>query len=62
MGTAKAYTFPASVRWLSGGVTQASVLGKHDLRVATPLEFRGGVEGVWSPEDLLSPPPRRATR
>ena len=53
MATTKTYRFPASVRWLSGRLTQVSVAGKHGLRVATPPEFRGGVEGVWSPEDLL---------
>ena len=50
---AKAYDFPLSVRWISGRRTVASVHGKHDLEVATPPEFKGGVEGVWSPEDLL---------
>lgn len=50
---AKAYDFPLSVRWLDGRRTVASVRGKPDLEVATPPEFKGGVEGVWSPEDLL---------
>ena len=27
--------------------------GKPVLRVASPPEFRGGIEGVWSPEELL---------
>jgi organic hydroperoxide reductase OsmC/OhrA len=51
--TARAYDFPLTVRWISGRRTVASVHGKDDLEVATPPEFRGGVEGVWSPEDLL---------
>jgi organic hydroperoxide reductase OsmC/OhrA len=34
-------------------MTCAAVSGKPALTVATPPEFRGGVEGVWSPEDLL---------
>jgi organic hydroperoxide reductase OsmC/OhrA len=50
---AKAFDFPLSVRWVGGRLTVASVQGKDDLEVATPPEFRGGVEGVWSPEDLL---------
>ncbi|HEY7693443.1 MAG TPA: OsmC family protein [Gaiellaceae bacterium] len=50
---AQAYDFPVAVRWLSGRRTIASVPGKEDLQVATPPEFRGGVAGVWSPEDLL---------
>jgi organic hydroperoxide reductase OsmC/OhrA len=51
--TAKAFEFPVSVRWLAGRRTLASVPGRHDLEVATPPEFKGGVEGVWSPEDLV---------
>jgi peroxiredoxin-like protein len=50
---AKAYDFPLSVRWTGGRRTIASVEGKDDLEVATPPEFKGGVEGVWSPEDLF---------
>jgi organic hydroperoxide reductase OsmC/OhrA len=49
----KAYDFPLSIRWSTGRRTVASAHGKHDLEVATPPEFKGGVEGVWSPEDLL---------
>jgi organic hydroperoxide reductase OsmC/OhrA len=49
----KAYDFPLSVRWIAGRRTIAAVPGKDDLEVATPPEFKGGVEGVWSPEDLL---------
>jgi organic hydroperoxide reductase OsmC/OhrA len=49
----KTYDFPLSVRWLGGRRTLVSVAGKDDLEVATPPEFKGGVEGVWSPEDLL---------
>ena len=51
--TAKSYDFPLSVRWTTGRRTLVSVSGKDDLEVATPPEFKGGVEGVWSPEDLL---------
>ena len=51
--SAKAYDFPLSVRWIAGRRTVMSVPGKVDLEVATPPEFKGGVEGVWSPEDLL---------
>jgi organic hydroperoxide reductase OsmC/OhrA len=51
--TAKTYDFPVGVRWLSGKRTVVSVSGKDDLEVATPPEFKDGVEGVWSPEDLF---------
>jgi organic hydroperoxide reductase OsmC/OhrA len=41
------------VRWKGGRVSDASANGKPALTVATPPEFRGGVDGVWSAEDLL---------
>ena len=49
----KAYDFPLSLRWLAGRRTLLSVQGKDDARGGAPPEFKGGVEGVWSPEDLL---------
>ena len=49
----KTHLFPVSVKWMGGKVTCASVDGKQELAVATPPEFHGGVEGVWSPEDLF---------
>ncbi len=51
--TIKAFRFPVSVRWRGGRLTRVSVAGKPSLEVATPPEFRGGIAGVWSPEDLL---------
>ena len=53
MTTASEHRFPVSVHWLSGRLTNATIDGKDDLLVATPPEFKGGIEGVWSPEDLL---------
>jgi organic hydroperoxide reductase OsmC/OhrA len=49
----KAFRFPASVHWRGGRLTRASAPGKPALEVATPPEFRGGVPGKWSPEELL---------
>jgi len=51
--TPRTYDFPVGVRWVAGKRTVVSVAGKDDLPVATPPEFRGGIEGVWSPEDLF---------
>jgi organic hydroperoxide reductase OsmC/OhrA len=51
--TGKTYDFPLQLRWLAGRRTIVSVRGKDDLEVATPPEFKNGVTGVWSPEDLL---------
>ncbi len=51
--TAKTYEFPVGIHWLDGRLTRASATGKPDLEVATPPEFKKGIPGVWSPEDLL---------
>ncbi len=51
--TAKTYEFPVDIHWLEGWLTLASAEGKPDLEVATPPEFKHGIPGVWSPEDLL---------
>jgi organic hydroperoxide reductase OsmC/OhrA len=53
METLKTHRFPVDVRWLEGKLTVAAIPGKEPLRVATPPEFQGGIEGVWSPEDLF---------
>ena len=49
----KTYRFPVDVHWLHDKLTVASVPGKEPLEVATPPEFQGGFDGVWSPEDLF---------
>jgi organic hydroperoxide reductase OsmC/OhrA len=51
--TAKTYEFPIGIHWLDGRLTRASAAGKPDLEGATPPEFKRGIPGVWSPEDLL---------
>jgi organic hydroperoxide reductase OsmC/OhrA len=53
MTTLKTHRFPVDVRWTGGRLTEVTAAGKPSLTVATPPEFRGGVEGVWSPEDLF---------
>jgi peroxiredoxin-like protein len=53
MSVVKTHRFPASVHWRGGRLTQAKAPGKPTLEVATPPEFKGGVEGLWSPEELL---------
>lgn len=49
----KAHRFPVSIQWQEGRLTRAAAPGKPDLEVATPPEFKDGIAGVWSPEDLL---------
>jgi organic hydroperoxide reductase OsmC/OhrA len=53
MSIVKDFRFPVSVQLVRGRETVASAPGKDELAIATPLEFHGGVAGVWSPEDLL---------
>src|ERR671931_766625 len=53
MPTVTAHRFPVSIEWQEGRLIRASSPGKPDLEVATPPEFKGGIPGVWSPEDLL---------
>jgi organic hydroperoxide reductase OsmC/OhrA len=53
MPIVKAHRFPVSIEWQEGRLTRASSPGKPDLEVATPPEFKGGIPGAWSPEDLL---------
>jgi organic hydroperoxide reductase OsmC/OhrA len=53
MTIVKSHRFPVSIQWWDGRLTQASAPGKPPLEVATPPEFKGGLPGVWSPEDLL---------
>jgi organic hydroperoxide reductase OsmC/OhrA len=53
MSIVKTHRFPVDVHWVGGRLTRASAHDKPDLQVATPPEFRGGIAGVWSPEDLL---------
>ena len=53
MSVMKEMQFPVSVRWRGGRLAHADRDGKERLQLATPPEFRGGLEGYWSPEDLL---------
>jgi organic hydroperoxide reductase OsmC/OhrA len=53
MSIVKAYRFPVSIEWRGGHLTSAKARGKPALEVATPPEFKGGIEGIWSPEELL---------
>lgn len=53
MSIVKAFRFPASVPSRGGRLTRAMAPGKPPLEAVTPPEFRGGVPGKWSPEELL---------
>lgn len=53
MTVVKAHRFAASARWHGDQITSASATGRPTLEIAEPPEFKSGVEGVWSPEELL---------
>ena len=53
MGVMKEMQFPVSVRWRGGRLTRAESGDNEPLELATPPDFRGGLTGYWSPEDLL---------
>lgn len=53
MSTMKEFQFPVSVRWRGGRLARATARSTSSIEVATPPEFRDGLAGYWSPEDLL---------
>jgi organic hydroperoxide reductase OsmC/OhrA len=53
MSVMKELQFRVSTRWRGGGLVRAESRGKEPIQLATPPEFRGGLEGYWSPEDQL---------
>ena len=53
MAVFKEMQFPVSVRWRGGRLATTKSTGKEPIEVAAPPEFRDGLAGYWSPEDLL---------
>jgi peroxiredoxin-like protein len=53
MSITKDYRYRVGVDWEGDRLTSVTSSGKPELEVATPPEFKGGLAGVWSPEDLL---------
>ena len=53
MSLMKEMQFPVSIRWRGGRLVQAEARGKEVLALATPPEFRSGIAGYWTPEDLI---------
>jgi peroxiredoxin-like protein len=48
----KIYTYHTEVKWTEQRKGVISCVGKPDVQVATPPEFKGH-EDIWSPEDLF---------
>jgi peroxiredoxin-like protein len=53
MSITKDHRYRVGVDWEGDRLTSVFSSGKPELAVATPPEFKGGLAGVWSPEDLL---------
>ena len=53
MGIVKALRFPVRARWFGGRLLRLDAPEKPAVRVTTPPELEGGLQGIWSPEDLL---------
>jgi organic hydroperoxide reductase OsmC/OhrA len=53
MSITKDFRYKVGVAWEGDRITTVTSPDKPDLAVATPPEFKNGVAGVWSPEDLL---------
>ncbi len=53
MSITKDFRYKVAVDWEGDRITNVTSPDKPELTVATPPEFKNGVEGVWSPEDLL---------
>lgn len=50
---ADAHTYTTSLKWSDTRQGVISSDGVEDIRVATPPQFPGGIEGMWSPETLF---------
>jgi peroxiredoxin-like protein len=48
----KVYMYQTTVKWMEQRKGVMSCVGKSEIQVATPPEFKGH-EGIWSPEDLF---------
>lgn len=53
MSITKDFRYRVGVDWEAGRITTVTSPDKPELTVATPPEFKNGVHGAWSPEDLL---------
>jgi organic hydroperoxide reductase OsmC/OhrA len=53
MSVFKIHRYGVRAERIEGRLLGLEAPGKPPLRVATPPEFRDGIPGVWSPEELL---------
>lgn len=53
MSIVKTLRFPVQAHWFGGRLIRLGARDKPPLRIATPPEFKHGIAGIWSPEELL---------
>jgi organic hydroperoxide reductase OsmC/OhrA len=53
MSITKDLRYKVGVAWEGNRITTVTSTDKPELTVATPPEFKNGVPGLWSPEDML---------
>jgi organic hydroperoxide reductase OsmC/OhrA len=53
MSIVKTLRFPVQAHWFGSRLIRLDAREKPPLRIATPPEFKDGIAGVWSPEELL---------
>lgn len=53
MGIINSHRFPVQAHWWGGRLVRLRAPEKPPFRVATPPEFKDGIPGIWSPEELL---------
>ncbi|TVQ67813.1 MAG: OsmC family peroxiredoxin [Balneolaceae bacterium] len=55
MQTPEEHNYSVTIEWDGGRIgTMHSAALEQKVQVATPPEFPGGVEGIWSPEHLFT--------
>jgi organic hydroperoxide reductase OsmC/OhrA len=53
MGIEETRVFPVTVEWFGGRLTRGRTAAGESLEIAASPAFDGGLEGFWSPEDLV---------
>jgi organic hydroperoxide reductase OsmC/OhrA len=53
MSVFKSHRYGVRTEWREGHLVRLEAPGKPSLHVALPSDFKDGVPGVWSPEELL---------
>ncbi|MGQ9630121.1 MAG: OsmC family protein [bacterium] len=49
----RSFRYQTRLKWTGGRKGEIESSGKPTIEIATPPEFKGGIPGVWSPEDFF---------